>query len=402
MKETRNSLLDPTYGAEGIAYPHEFITQIEGTLRTADGLIGIGSRYKDGDMSDYVLFRLNSTTGALDKTFGTNGLSTGVIDNQSYSKGEDIVLLEDGRFLMLGSVIDDAWQFHWYLTRFDANGNLDTEFGTQGHTKIVIPIKRTKAEHRRNATARLANTSIASYRNGTYVSYESRGLAGVIKYDADGLLDSSFANNGFLELSNSPFGFTVPLSLHADSDGLLIGISAHPNGLEAPSREGVARVSHNGEYDRAFGERGFAFIDEAQRTHYLTVLSDKRIILPIWAGSEQKLFALDKGGKPDASFNSSNLKYSQFGDCHIAHINATDEIVVIGSRTSATHIETYIGKFLSNGDIDSRFAEGGWGLVSTDINRVGSLNVQPDGNTTINGQTMQFPLRGFSLRLLTQ
>ncbi|MNP44191.1 hypothetical protein D3C76_1380420 [compost metagenome] len=131
------------------------------------------------------------------------------------------------------------------------------------------------------------------------------------------------------------------------------------------------------------------------------MLSDKRIILPIWAGSEQKLFALDKGGKPDTDFNSSNLKYSQFSDCHIDHINATHEIVVIGQRTSATQIETYVGKFLPNGDIDNRFAESGWGLVSTDINLVGSLNVQPDGNTTINGQMGPFPMRGFSLRLLT-
>ena len=103
-------------------------------------IIVVGSASADETHFDFALARLNAD-GAVDSTFGSNGRVTVDLggNNESIS---DLVPLQSGKFVVVGTT-DAKGDQDAVFARFGANGALDATFGTGSIAGTTIdPVSR--------------------------------------------------------------------------------------------------------------------------------------------------------------------------------------------------------------------------------------------------------------------
>lgn len=140
------------------------------------------------------------------------------------------------------------------VLRYDADGTLDTSFSTDGIVELDLGIYRDYAQ------------SIVQQSNGRYV------LAGqtadgansdfvTIRYNGDGTLDSTFDTNGYKIDWLDRKTIDVATSLVAQSDGKLVAAgrtvySADRLNLNEPADMALTRYQTNGDLDSVFADDG--------------------------------------------------------------------------------------------------------------------------------------------------
>jgi uncharacterized delta-60 repeat protein len=133
VRYTTNGALDLTFGTGGIVttpigsgndYAYSVAIQTDGKLVVA------GNSSNGGSNSDFALVRY-TTNGALDLTFGTEGIVTtdfgGPIDY-----GNSVAIQTDGKLVVAGNSGNGASNSDFALVRYTTNGALDLTFGTGG------------------------------------------------------------------------------------------------------------------------------------------------------------------------------------------------------------------------------------------------------------------------------
>jgi trimeric autotransporter adhesin len=138
--------------------------------------------------SRFALARYTSA-GVLDATFGTGGTVTSSITGSDVAA--DMAVQSDGRILLGGYNAG----FHTQIARYDANGALDTTFGTAGVVTTAV------------ASGSIIE-GIAVRGNGSIVvgitATTSGRDFGVISYLPDGRVDAAFAPAGASSLDGAP------------------------------------------------------------------------------------------------------------------------------------------------------------------------------------------------------
>lgn len=150
-----------------------------------------------------IIMRLNSD-GTIDNTFGTAGEQTLNLMGGNYSSIEDIILLSNGSFLIAGSE-NDASNFGYqtgFVARMNADGTLDTSFGTNGFTKVLLgdPIKGSQV----NSIALTSDNDIICGGWGYWASSNPWDIAkgGIMKLSANGAIDASYAGGQYVQSSD--------------------------------------------------------------------------------------------------------------------------------------------------------------------------------------------------------
>jgi uncharacterized delta-60 repeat protein len=135
-----NGTLDTTFGSGGIAKVDPTGTAggraFTAVVQPADGkiiLVGTGAGGNYNSTFDMARF---TSTGVLDSSFGSGGT---VVTNLpgDYEGAQDAVLQPDGKIVVVGSTSPTGLfppVYNFALARYNANGTLDTTFGTQGIT----------------------------------------------------------------------------------------------------------------------------------------------------------------------------------------------------------------------------------------------------------------------------
>lgn len=135
-----NGDIDPSFGTNGIC---AFTTS--GLLLDQLKSNGASSIYAFGELTDTSAFstmavaRINAD-GAIDNSFGLNGLATAVFE-QSSSTGQ-LITQPDGKVIAIGALSygDMAGDPHKFaLARLTANGSLDISFGSSGTVTTDFP-----------------------------------------------------------------------------------------------------------------------------------------------------------------------------------------------------------------------------------------------------------------------
>lgn len=238
-------LLDRTFGA-GTGVVSTVLTEADGAYAAGNqsgGKILLAGSCGRTLASGFCIVRYLST-GALDSSFGTGGTSFVQVSNYgSYSNS--IIVFADDSFIVGGvcQTTGDPELFNDFcFAKFNANGQLDPTFGTNGKrlVKVGATVSRVFAIESQPDGLVLAAGSCGIY-------YETGCL---IRLKRDGTLDLTFGSNGIKIFTGSQFDSLIT-SINVDSSGkVLVGGGCYSQIFC------LARLQPNGDLDISFGVDG--------------------------------------------------------------------------------------------------------------------------------------------------
>lgn len=128
---------DASFGTNGFAYANIGLqpSMTRMAIQTDGKILLTGTVYDNTSKFDLALFRFNAN-GTTDTGFGTNGVVRSVLStNQAYEQGNAIAQQTDGKIVVAGRIANSGPTV-FVIVRYNANGSIDTGFGTNGSTKI--------------------------------------------------------------------------------------------------------------------------------------------------------------------------------------------------------------------------------------------------------------------------
>jgi uncharacterized delta-60 repeat protein len=194
---------------------------------------------------DIALMRID-LQGAIDSSFGTNGIVTAHIGLYR-STLNSMVIQDDDKILVAGEYFDTLNGFSdIYLARFGPDGAIDSNFGINGMIKTILNPYYDHA------------SSIALQNNGKIVitGWSQTDLSNsdiiMIRYNEDGTLDNNFGTNGILRDSMANSGEDLIIR----PDGRIIAVGTGFDISTWTSQLTVLCYDSTGAIDPSFGTNG--------------------------------------------------------------------------------------------------------------------------------------------------
>jgi uncharacterized delta-60 repeat protein len=167
--------------------------------------------------------------GRRDRTFGVNGKVVTRIVDEKYLYFGGVAIQEDGRIIVVGS----TWAVRkneggrFWLVRYKANGSLDSGFGANGMVKTDFQTAFPGASANAVAVQQDGKIVVA----GSLVPPGDSGRLAFVRYTADGHLDATFGTNGITTTNLNSFGSGELQGLAIQPDGKLIGAGFHSTSM---------------------------------------------------------------------------------------------------------------------------------------------------------------------------
>jgi uncharacterized delta-60 repeat protein len=236
------------------------------------------------------LYRFNSD-GTLDTTFADSGKAVHRFTGNSAGELYGIKVLPDGRILTAGASIGTKG---FGAMRFLPDGNLDSNFGTDGIARINYPFA-----YHSVACLFLADTAIVM------VTADNTPTNFVLAMmDSSGNPHPAFGNNGIVETDiEAKYTFSGGESLALTADGKIILAGTTPN--SDPTKFSVFRFNVNGIIDSTFGTNGRTDIEFGTGSdicYDMKIDNDGKILLVGEGNNEPGLARLNPDGSPDTTF----------------------------------------------------------------------------------------------------
>ena len=219
-----------------------------------------------GYYDDQILVRRHDTNGTLDSTFGDNGTSIIILDSTpwAYCYAYDIEALEDGKIIVAGHKVSADMLYESYLLRLNADGTLDDTFADNG----VLYINA--GEYAEYATT-IGVQADGKYLVGghddllTYAPYP-RCESYITRVNTDGTIDETFGNDGFVKIEQfSGDGCTNECySVMAAPDGQIFGTVYSYNHNSLATRAYVYNLDENGQFKEDFAGTGIMVLPQIE------------------------------------------------------------------------------------------------------------------------------------------
>lgn len=361
----QRGLLSLGFAADGTAF-----AGLEGNGVWVAGALGSGS-YNRG---------VNCAAGTgpdanLDPAYGTGGYRLATAPNTDVYEG---AVDSQGRFTLvsMGESLQGV-----VLTRFTADGAIDTGFGSNGRLNVASDRNIDRVSHHAMAVQADDKLVIA-----LSLSSSNFGQCTVARVTTSGALDPSFGNGGLA---------TVPTSLAAQSscdaialaeDGsVLVGGEARPSAQ--PSLLAVYRFRANGTLDAGFGSNGAYILAEGSgRALALETAANGAVLvgarLTVNSQSRQAVFQLGASGARDTTFGSN-------GEVALGNTSSL-ALARRGNGQFAALVDGFVFLFDASGQRVTGFGTNGSQNVRTSANsnRIAALNTirfRNDGSLLIGG-----------------
>jgi uncharacterized delta-60 repeat protein len=253
-----NGTLDTTFGVGGrknIDVGPSITMTVGNAIYTSDNKIFIAttSYFSDGDFN---ITKCNKF-GELETAFGGTGIIT--YDGMGYDQGGKITLRSDGKLLLSGnSNVNPAnGTYKQYVQMLiNSDGTLDTTFGTSGKVLTNLATNNTQVindMYLLTDNSILVTGSIVITNSTIYDGF-------VAKFNANGTLDTSFGTNGisqvfFTDTDGSQAITDMVNKITVQNDGKII-IAGFSNGAGNISKFSVALLNSTGTFDETFGNNG--------------------------------------------------------------------------------------------------------------------------------------------------
>ncbi len=351
-----------------------------------DGKIVVSGSGSNGSGTNFALVRYNAD-GSLDSTFGTGGKVTTPIGTSS-ATGYSVAVQPDGKIVVSGSGSNGSGT-NFALVRYNADGSLDSTFGTGG--KVTTPI----------GTSSATGYSVAVQPDGKIVvsgtsSDGAHDDFALVRYDADGSLDSTFGTGGKV---TTPIGTSNDegRSVAVQPDGKIVVSGYSYNGLDLDFA--LVRYNANGSLDSTFGTGGKVTTPigtYGDLGYSVAVQPDGKIVVSggsvIGSNVDFALVRYNADGSLDSTFGTGGkvttpiIGTSEDYGYSVA-VQPDGKIVVSGYSSNGSDYDFALVRYNADGSLDSTFGTGGKVTTpigtSTDVSY--SVAVQPDGNIVVSG-----------------
>lgn len=307
--------------ASGIAYGGETMEML---IQPDGKIINCGYTYSSACNCFHItMFRVDAC-GALDSTFGTNGMVHHTFDQRN--SGYDYHLQPDGKIMVVGTqaISNGSGDQKPFIARFLNNGQPDTTFGTMGSNKVV---------------------GYPTYNSFTYVlpldsgKYLAQNGTVIMRFDSLGAIDASFGSNGIISHTFPAYVvFAYSARSVQRSDKKIISVASGACG----SPNGITPVfmctDTLGQLDSTFGTNGFAAdfnIGSSGGTpFYLVLQSDDKVLamLQNTTESEIKVARYNTNGSLDTTYGTGGyVSFAQPGQVRFqyAAILSNDDLLVL-------------------------------------------------------------------------
>jgi uncharacterized delta-60 repeat protein len=276
-------------------------TANDGKVVAAGAAIG-SSHGRSTAIDNFAIVRYNQN-GSLDASFG----GTGQVLTDLGGKGavaEDLAIQPDGKIVALGFSAVGSTASQLALVRYNVDGSLDTSFGGTG--KVLDQISKGSSD----SGFRVALQSDGKI---VVAGFTSGGLL-LERYNANGTLDTNFGTGGKVTASTGPLDNAYNSDYHIDlaidpntspdpNAGKIVVVQGLQSGVV------VDRFNTNGSPDKTFGAGAGSVTISPLSTSVVAVQSDDRIIVAgAFASTSGHAIELDRfnaDGTPDATFGSA-------------------------------------------------------------------------------------------------
>ncbi|MGF2040630.1 MAG: hypothetical protein RMZ43_035965, partial [Nostoc sp. CmiVER01] len=206
----------------------------------------------------------------------------------------------DQKIVVVGRTITTASP-DFLTVRYNADGSLDGSFGTNG-------ILTTDLGDADDANAVVVQRDGKIVVGGVVGRYAITGKVGLVRYNSDGTLDSTFGNGGKVVLATNfgPGTNDKVTGLVLQPDGKIVASVGYNS---ANSSAGAVdfkalRLNANGSMDASFGSNGFVTVDtgSGDEARSLALQDDGKVVL--YGADDSGLVAarLQSDGSVDTSF----------------------------------------------------------------------------------------------------
>ena len=256
------------------------------------------------------------------------------------------------------------------IAKYNANGSVDNTFANNG--KLIENIIQGSTKY----------TSIAVQNDGKIITggntLQNKNTAFVLaRYTASGKLDETFAAAG-KQINDFGFVNNYINSIAIQNDGKIIAGGSSNNSFA------LARYNANGTLDNTFGNLGLQK-DSIGIVNYIKsimIQTDGKIL----AGGSV-LARYNTNGTLDKSFNGKGYLSTSFSqidsfNCAAIALLKNGEILILGNYND----QPMVAKYLQNGQLDSTFGYNGTTFIFGNDHEVGrSLAIQNDGKIVVGG-----------------
>ena len=369
-----------TYENTDISDPTTGDRTVRFTLRDGDG-------NSSGDHDATVAVTKSNTA----PTFGI-GDGTAITPVAAlYDGAVDIAIQPDGKYLVLSAAntASSGQDIDFALTRYNADGSLDLDFGANG---VVITAINTDNETVSSMELQADGKIVVagSYNSGTYQD----GI--VIRYNSDGSLDTTFDSDGISIVQFSVNGNDAIEDIALDSDGKIVVVGyTSIGGVEDIA---VARLNSDGSLDTTFDADGkititIGFGDD--RAYAVALQDTGEIVLSgaisFGTDTDAAIIRLNADGSIDTTFGGGIVAFdfptNSWDSGNDLEVDSDGNIVVAGTTSNGGLSDSFVIRFTAAGTPDATFGSGGYVVISagSPYEGINELAIQSDGKIIIAG-----------------
>ena len=310
--------------------------------------------------------------GSLDTTFGTDGV---ISSAPGSATGAGVAVQADGKVVVAGRDV---------VARYNSDGSLDASFGTGGKTALQS-----------------AASTLTMDADGKIVVAGGIDLGfTVARYDSSGHLDSSFGVGGQVTTSFGSSVFVDANSVISQPDGKVVVAGD----IEDSGKYdfALARYNNDGSLDTSFGTGGKVTTDFASTdniVYSVTLQADGKIVAAGFSNDafttgDFALARYNTDGSLDASFGTGGKVTTNLGNhfqesAESVRIQPDGKILIAGYSYVGPGAKSDFAllRYNSDGSLDSSFGTGGKVVTNLgpQIEEADSLVIQPDGKILVVG-----------------
>ncbi len=218
-----------------------------------DGKIVVAGYSTINNSVDFALVRYESN-GSLDSEFGTDGKVFTDMDAGAKDKAYGVAIDSDGKIVVAGYIERTNGDTDFAMVRYNSNGTLDHSFGENNTGKVITKIQDNGTDwydYAYSVAIQSDNKIVIAGQSG-YGPVDNFAL---LRYNKNGTLDTSFGanHNGIVIVSAGGYGDTAR-SVTIQSDGKIIAGGESYDGQSFDFA--LVRLNADGTLDTSFGRNG--------------------------------------------------------------------------------------------------------------------------------------------------